>query len=219
MTATNTYLFDPNLAEIADDAFERIGMDPATVTGRHIRSFRRSLNLLLSQWNTREIHQWATVRAQQTVAPGMQSFQLPTGALDILTMVVRRDGSDTELNPIGRDEYLAIADKDIRGRPDRFFVDRQIGRPTVYIWQAGENSTDVLDFWYVRRLQDGGTGQNTPDVPVYFTEALTAGMAMKLAEKYAPERLQEKAMLYEAAFREALIEGGSRADLHIEYRR
>lgn len=221
MASSGTYLFNPDLADIVDEAFERVGVDPAAVTARHIKSARRSMNLMLQHWATQGVHSWAVEKTSVTTTPGMTMFLMPPEALDILTASLSRDGVDVEMYPITRNEYQSIPDKSQTGRPDRYFVDRVVGANTVYIWTAVSNSTDVIEYWYFRQLQDAGRATNTLDIPAYFYEAFCAGLAAKLAEKYSPARLPEKAALARETLRAALLEGGSRAPLEarVSYRR
>lgn len=217
---TATYLFNPDLADIVDEAFERVGVDPAAITARHIKSARRSMNLMLQHWATQGVHSWAVERAIVTTTPGMMTFTMPQEALDILTATLRRDGVAVEMTPISRHEYQAIPDKSHKGRPDRYFVDRVVGANTVYLWTAADNATDVIEYWYLRQLQDAGRATNTLDIPAYFYEAFCAGLAAKLAEKYSPARLTEKVALARETLRQALLEDGSRAplELRVSYR-
>ena len=52
MTTSGTYLFNPDLAELVDEAMERARIDPAHITARHILSARRSMRFILSGWAT-----------------------------------------------------------------------------------------------------------------------------------------------------------------------
>ena len=218
MSGAGSHLFDPDLAELIDEAFERIGVDPVKITARHIRSARRSMNLMLSLWATRGVTDWGVEQAQVTVTPGMTTFDLPEGAYDILEANVIRDRSATPMTAIGREEYHDLPRKDDAGLPDRYFVDRGKRPPKVYIWQIGENSTDVIDYWYFRQYKDvGGMGERL-DMPHFFFEAFASGLAARLAEKYQPERLAEKMQIAENALTLALQEDGSRADLRISVR-
>lgn len=215
MSTSGTYLFNPDLAELFDEAFERIGFDPANVSYRHMSSAARSANLLFSQWITRGVLSWAVEKAEHTVTVGESHFSLPSGAIDIVSAMLVRNGFYTPMQPIGRDEYHALVDKTLQGRPDRYYVDRRAYDPEVYYWQVASNGTDIVSFWYFRQVQDVGSPRNTLDMPQYFQEAFAAGLAAKLAEKYAPEHLSVKEPLYQRAFELALIEDGSRAPLSI----
>jgi hypothetical protein len=199
MPSTGTYTFDPAIAEILDEAFERAKFDLAAVGHTHIRSALRSLKFMLnSEWATLGIRQFMVQQLTQATTVGMQSFTLPTGCIDLLGAVLRRNGNDTEMYRIARDEYLTIVDKDSSGRPDRFFVDRQPGltAKTVYIWQAGSNTTDTIIFNVFRQLQDPGNMQNTLQLPAHALEAMVAGLASKLAMKYDKANAQALHVYY-----------------------
>ena len=75
--------------------------------------------------------------------------------VDVLEMVLRRDGSDVEMTRVGRGEYLRQVNKDQKGRPVQFYVDRGI-TPVINIWPTPENSTDQLIYYYVQRIDDAG---------------------------------------------------------------
>src|SRR5690606_41706074 len=72
------------------------------------------------------------------------------GGLDIMQAVLRRGGSDIEMTPLSRSDYRIIVDKDQKGRPDRYFVDRQSSTPTVYFWQAADRKSTRLNSSHVK---------------------------------------------------------------------
>lgn len=218
LTTSNTYLFNPDLAEMVDEAFERAGIDPADIGYRHIVSARRSMNLMFSRWINRGVLTWAVDHAQHTVTQGEISFVLPDGGLDILSANLERDGTATPMQVMDRGEYHRIVDKMTQGRPGRYFVERTNATPVVHYWQAAGNDSDVIDFWFFRQIQDAGNAHNTLDMPPNFAEAFVSGLAAHLAEKYSPARLSEKQQLYQRAFEEALINDGSRAPLNIGFK-
>lgn len=210
MSTSGTWNFSPEIAEICDEAFERCGVDPASLTGRHLRSARRSLNLLFSSWANRGPHLWAIDQQTFTVTASDPSYDCPAGTIAILEMVVRRDGIDTPVFPMARDEYLAIPDKTTEGLPNRYYFNRTITTPTLTFWDVPENSTDTIIYYRMRQLEDAGNGANTLDIPYRWQEAVTAGLASKLAEKYAPEREQLLFQKAERAYKEAYQEDRER---------
>ncbi|KEZ78309.1 hypothetical protein [Salinisphaera hydrothermalis] len=218
MAGSSDFLFDPKLADMIDEAFERAGIDPADVTLRHINAARRSMNFMFSDWQTHGVSEWAVEKTVRPVTPGMTSFDLPDGGIDILEATLRRSGLDTEMYPISRGDYQAIPKKDLRGLPDRYWVDRNTGAPTVYIWQIGENSTDEIHYWYMRRFKDVGSLPDTLDIPSYFYDAFVAGVAARLAVKFAPDRVGFLQPEAERSFNRALDADGSRAPLTIRAR-
>lgn len=215
MSSSGLFSFNPIIAEIIDEAFERIGKDPASLVGRHMRSARRSIEYVLTHWNNATPLQWTLDLQSQALTQGLIEFTPPAGTIDITRMVLRRDGEDTPMSAMSKNEYLELNDKTQQGRPDRYVVMRTI-TPTVNIWTASENDTDLLIYWRIRQIQDGGGAQNTLDIPHRFREAFTASLAAKLSEKFAPDR--EKVMVAKAIslFSDAKLEDRDRATVAVD---
>lgn len=226
MATTGTYTFDPDIAEIFDEAFERAGLDPRAIGASHIRSALRSLKFMLnSEWATIGVRQWMIAEGSAELEVGQTSFTLPAGAIDIMQAVLRRNGHDTEMGTMSRSDYLALVDKDRPGRPDRYFVDRQAGTKVVRIWQAAENATDIIVYDYFRQIQDVGEMANTLQMPAHAFEACVAGLAYNLAVKFNADRVSLLRVAYGGQGYPALINGGAlermrqedreRGDLHL----
>ena len=189
MSTTGTYAFDPAVADFVDEAFERCELDPATLTGRHVTSARRSLSFLFSEWSNLGIHLWAVDQQTQLLTASDPTYNCPAGTIAILEMVVRRNSVDTPITPMARDEYLAIPNKTHEGLPSQYYFDRAITTPTITLWDTPENSTDSIIYYRMRALQDVGTATNTLDIPPRWFEALASGLAAKLSVKYAKDRI------------------------------
>ncbi len=188
MASSGTYVWQPDVGEVIEESFERCGIDPATLTGRHMRSARRSFNYLFTEWANDGIHLWAVEQVTLALVASTATYNCGTGTIAVLEMVVRRDGVDTPVHPMGRDEYLAIPNKTSEGLPNRFYLNRDVATPTLTFWNVPENATDTIIYYRMRQLQDITTSTETPDAPVRWQEAIAAGLAAKLAEKYAPDR-------------------------------
>lgn len=201
MASTGTFLFDPNLAQHTDEACERAGLDLQEITGQHIISIRRSAGFLISSWSNRGHRQWTFEQVTHTVTAAELEFDLPAGTIEVQSAVIRRNGVDTEIYPISRQDYLILHDKNLTGRPDRYFVDRRRDTPgdnnppRVFFWLAGENATDQIILNVYKQIQDVGNAQNTLDIPFRFQEAFVAGLAARVAQKYKPEKYTELKVL------------------------
>jgi len=211
MSTSGTYTFDPIVADFAEEAFERCGIDPASLTGRHARSARMSLTFLFSEWSNKGPHLWAVDQQSQLLTTSDGAYDSPSGTVAILEMVVRRSGIDTPVFPMMRDEYLAIPDKTTEGLPNRYYFDRSRTTPTITLWPIPENSTDTIYFYRMRSLQDVGTAAGTLDIPPRWHEALAAGLAAKLAVKYAPDRIGPLKGEAKSRFEEAKTEDRERS--------
>lgn len=219
MATSGTFLFNPDLAEIVDEAFERCRVDPAGLTIRHIRSARRSMDFMLVGWAAEGYHNFRSTETSLTLTDGTASYTDPdiaTSIIDITTAVLRRDGVDTPIIAIGRDEYQSIPEKDTEGRPDRMWVDKGRDGITVTFWPVPENSTDAFRYTAIRKFEDHDTASDNPDIPYYMREAFVAGLAAKLAEKWAPPEL-EPGLIQKAAvaFRKGVNAQRERKDVRI----
>jgi len=215
MTTSATYSFSPEIQEITEEAFERCGVDPASLTARHLTSARRSLNLLFSEWSNKGPHLWAIDQQTLTLTDGDADYETPVGTIAILDMVLRRSNVDTPIFPMARDEYLAIPNKTTEGIVSRYWLERVLGAtasmPILHFWNTPENSTDQIIYYRMRALQDVGAGSKTPDVPPRWQEAVVAGLAKKLAVKFAPARIGPLTGEANARFLEAKTEDKERS--------
>lgn len=211
MATSGTYAFDPSVAEFVEEAFERCGIDPASLTARHARSARLSLGFLFSEWSNKGPHLWAVDQQNQLLTVSDGEYDSPAGTIAILEMVVRRSGIDTVVSPMMRDEYLAIPDKTTEGLPNRYYFDRSRTTPTITLWPVPENSTDTIYFYRMRTLQDVGSPTYTLDIPPRWHEAVVSGLSAKLAVKYAPDRIGPLKGEAKSRFEEAKTEDRERA--------
>lgn len=200
MAESGTYVYNPQVAEILDEAFEQAGVDPAVPGGSHIKSAQRSLRLQVSsEWSTYGIRNWMVSQQTHTTAVGETSFNLPAGGIDIIEAVLRRGGptSDVEMYAITRNEYYTIVNKDTQGRADRYWVERLADTKVVHYWQAGSNTTDQIVYSLFRQNQDVTSAlQLNLGLPTYAYAALVGGLAAKLALKWNPQRYELLQAIY-----------------------
>jgi hypothetical protein len=136
------------------------------------------------------------------------------GTIDILSLVVKRGDNSYAAGRLSRDGYITIPNKIETGRPSQFFLDRQV-TPNLKIWPAPENSTDILIFDRLHRIDDVDDFTNTLGVPFRFYPALAAGLAYYIALKRAPNRIQVLKPLYEEEMERAMVEDRDRASFNV----
>lgn len=201
MSTTGTHGFDPQLAELFDEAFERAGVDPAAPGTNMLAAARRSLRFMLnSEWSTFGINTWSIQQGSQTLEQGMADFYLPPGAVDIWDVILRRDSRDTEMYLISRDEYFTLTDKAKQGRPSRLWLDKSSKRPRAFFWECGSNTTDAILFNYLRQMQDATT-ENTSlkanlEMPISAFDCCAWGLAFRIAQKFNQERVEQCRLMY-----------------------
>ena len=216
MALSGSTNFEPNVAEFVEEAFERCGLELRT--GYDLKPARRSINLMLAEWANRGLNQWTIEQATQTVTEGTTDYSLNANIIDILDVVLRRTINQTQtdisMNRVSRSEYINIPNKTTKARPSQFFFDK-LSTPTLKIWPAPENSTDILVFNKIVRMDDADKATNTMDMPFRFFPCFAAGLAYYISLKRAPERTAQLKAIYEEEFRRAADQDEDRASFNI----
>lgn len=212
MTTSSTYAWNPTIDEISRESCDRAGIAWDNITTHQVVSARFSLNAIFSNWQNKGIRQWLVEARTQTVTINVPTYSMDTRSIDVVSMVLTRSSVDLEMEPISRADYQVIPNKTQTGRPDRYFIDRAIAIPIITVWPTPENSTDVLNYNQVRRFQDVTGPSETADVTWRWNEALFSELAMRLAEKFNPERYERLKKSAMEAFANAAREDREKVD-------
>ena len=212
MAVSGSSDFELDVVEYIEEAFERCGLE--VKTGYDLKTAKRSLNLMLAEWANRGLNQWTIVQRTQALTKSDGEYSLGADVIDVLSVSILRSDIYYSLERISRDTYLAIPNKATIGRPTQFFLDRQI-TPNLKIWPLPENSTDVIYYDALTRIDDADDYTNTLDLPFRFYPCLAAGLAYYIAIKRAPDRIQLLKSVYEEEFQRAIAEDRDRASINI----
>ena len=212
MTVSGSTDFELDVSEYIEEAFERCGVEVRT--GYDLKTARRSLNLLLAEWANRGLNQWTIKQRSFTVTQSDGTYPLGTDIIDILSVAVQRDGTDYSLDRMSRDGFISIPNKTSESRVNQFFLDRQT-TPVLNLWPLPDNSTDVVYYNALTRMDDADTYTNTLAMPFRFYPCLAAGLAYYIAMKKAPDRVQILKALYEEEFERAATEDRDRASFNV----
>lgn len=229
MTTSGNTVFNLNLNELVEEAFERCGAELRT--GYDLRTARRSLNLLTIEWANRGINLWTIEQGQIALNQGQIVYDLPVDTIDLLDHVIRTQSgqgqTDINITRISVDTYSTIPNKNAQGRPIQVWINRQSGAtepstgvayPQINVWPAPEQSNYyTFVYWRLRRIQDAGNGITTQDIPFRFLPCMVAGLAYHLSKKIpgALERSQMLKMEYEELWQQAADEDREKAALRI----
>jgi len=200
MSTSGTRDFDLSIAEIIEEAYERCGLEVRT--GYDAETARRSLNLMFADWSNRGVNLWTVRSATQALTQGTSAYTLNKHTVDILQIVLNRNGTDYEMDQISRANYATIPDKTTQGRPSQYYFDRRIS-PIINVWATPENSTDTLTYYYIQQMEDADYLYNNVEAPLRFYPCMVAGLAYYMAMKRAPDRLQILKSVYEEEFARA----------------
>jgi hypothetical protein len=131
MTTTGTSVFNLDVNDLIEEAFERCGSELRT--GYDFRTARRSLNLLTIEWANRGINLWTIEEGQIPLYPNQAIYALPNDTIDLLDQVTRTNAGagttqvDININRISESTYSTIPNKYAQGRPIQVWINRQTG--------------------------------------------------------------------------------------------
>ena len=241
MTTSGATSFNLDLNNLVEEAFERCGSEIRT--GYELRTARRSLNLLTAEWANRGVNLWTIEQGEIPLVQGQIAYNLPIDTVDLLEHVIRtgtgQNQSDLTITRISVSTYATIPNKNAQGRPIQVWVDRQSGAtypaggrpegtdpitgidyPQIYVWPAPEQS-DYYTFvyWRMRRVQDGGNGTSTQDIPFRFLNCMVAGLAYYLSMKIAPDRMMALKAQYDEQWKFAAEEDRDKSAVRFVPRR
>ena len=222
MATSGTAAFNMDLTELVEEAFERAGSEMRT--GYDLRTARRSLNLMFTDWSNRGINLWTVEQGSQVLTAGTGTYTLPADTVDLLEHVIRTSAgstanqADLSVSRVSVSTYASIPNKLTTGRPVQIYIDRQTSAPSINLWPVPDTAqTYTLVYWRLRRIQDAGNGVNTMDIPFRFLNCLTAGLAYYLALKL-PNGLERISLLkqqYDEAWELAATEDREKATFQL----
>ena len=217
MSTSGTYDFSMDIDEVIQEAMEMIGGEPTL--GHEPKSARRSINLLLSDWQNRDIMLWTAETSVFTVSVSTTTYSLASSSIDVLEAVVNRDSTDIQLERISMQEYLKIPNKKQTGRPTQYAVRHERDNPVIYLWPLPENSTDQVKIELIRYMQDvNKSAVQTADISRRFLPCLSAGLAYYMSMKRPNVDMNRITMIkteYEERLARALTEDRERTSLYI----
>ena len=237
-TTSGTTTFDKTFSvdEIIEEAFERLGIQD--VTGYHLKSSRRSLNIMFQEWGNRGLHYWevgeldldliegqAEYKFFRSAADGTNAVSTPSnvhGISDVLEAQLRSNRtqttqSDSPMTKVDRSTYAGFSNKLSKGTPNQYWVQRLIDHVSVSVYPTPDatNASKDMHLYFIKRIQDVGAYTNATDLPFRFVPCMVSGLAYYLSMKYTPQLTQQMKLLYEDEFQRALQEDGSASSTYI----
>ena len=216
MATSGSTNFEPDITEFVEEAYERCGLELRT--GYDLKTAIRSANLMLAEWANRGLNQWTIETGTQTVTEGTNSYTLGTNVIDVLDVTIRRTVSgtttDVRLDKLSRSEFFNIPNKATKSKPSQYFLDKQ-NNPTLFIYPTPENSTDIIRFNKLTRMDDVDDAKNTMDMPFRFFPCFVAGLAYYISIKKNPQLTAQLKSIYEEEFRRAADQDEDRASFRV----
>jgi hypothetical protein len=190
MATSGTYAFDLDLADAMEEAFERAGRELRS--GYDYRTARRSLNLLMLEWQNRGLNLWTVRNTTQALTAGTTSYTLSADVLDIVEGYIRTDAGDVAkqfdqaMTRISVSDYSQLSNKLTKSKPLQYYVERSPTGIIIHVWPSPDDqATYTFGYYYMQRIEDTGSpASNNMDVPARFLPSLVAGLAYQISMKF-----------------------------------
>ena len=159
MATSGTFAFTLDLADAMEEAYERCGLELRS--GYDYRTARRSLNMLMLEWQNRGLNLWTVKNASQTLTAGTSTYALTAEKLEIVEAVCRTDEGNTSLQAdlsmtrISVSTYSQQTNKLTDGRPIQYFVERTPSNLNIVVWPVPDaTKTYIFNYYYIERIED-----------------------------------------------------------------
>lgn len=215
-----TEYWQPDITEAVEEAFERCGVEART--GYHLRTARRSMNIMLTEWANRGYNMWTVVQDSIPLEVGRIEYDLPPTTVDVIEQVIRQYPNnpsqqiDLQISRISLPTYATIPNKENQGRPIQIYYDRLTPIPKFKIWPAANQTGYHLVYWRLSRNADVGkigTDEFQNIIPYRFYPAFISGLAYYLSMKLpeAETRIEMLKAMYEEDWKRAADEDREKA--------
>ena len=221
MATSSSKNFEPDVAEYIEEAFERCGIELRT--GYDLKSASRSMNIMLAEWANRGLNQWTIAEKTVAMVASTSTYNIDstnaTAPIDVLDVFIREtvgsETTDLPMSRLSRAEYSHITTKTSAGKPNQFFVNKQL-TPTITVWPAPDvSSTYTVHMNVLTRMDDADSATNTMDMPFRFYPCLAAGLAYYISMKRAPQLTGQLKAIYEEEFDRALSTDEDRTSFNV----
>lgn len=180
-----------------------------------------AFNLLMVDLTNRNPLRWGLETIPITLTSSA-TYTLPNRVIAIPVAYISTTSGvtlDRVIGPISASEYAAIPNKSQVAPPTSYFFSL-LTTPTITLWPTPDAATiaalGTLNVQTLRQVQDvdltNGAGL---DSPYRFLDAITTGLAARLAESYAPDRVAPLENSFEAKMTRALGRDQEQVNLYI----
>lgn len=192
LRTSDSYNFAPSMGEAVLFAYGLCGVRRTALTQSHFEDARMATNMLMGRWSADGVNLWQVDLCCIPLVQGCTTYPVPPNTIVMLDAYYTINNGQQEIDrimtPISRTEYANYPNKHQQGAPTVFWFDRLLS-PTVTLWAAPNGQQASFKYYRLRQTQDSNlsNGQNV-EIPWYFLEAYTFGLAMRLAAIWAPDR-------------------------------
>jgi hypothetical protein len=168
-----------------------------------------ALNSLVKAWQADGMPLWAIKQYAMSLVAGQKEYNIGVGLqvdtakpLKVLQAWLHDSISaiDVPMRILTRQEYNILGNKDTVGMPIQIYYDPQRDQGVMHVFPTPDNFSQVnktINFVYQRPYEDFDTATDSPDFPQEGYDAVTYGLATRLAPEYGLPNLERKTLWQE----------------------
>ena len=189
MATSGTYTFNLDLTDMIEESFERAGLELRS--GYDYRTARRSIDLLMLEWQNRGLNLWTIQEGTTSVTAGTARYTLAGDILDVIEAYIRTDSGssssqfDQMMTRISVSSYAHLSNKLTEAKPLQYWIEKDPAAISINLWPVPDSvETYTLGYYYMQRIEDSGKpGSNNMDMPSRYLPCLVSGLAYQLSLK------------------------------------
>lgn len=178
-----TTTFTHTIREIVTDALldieaARLGTSPAAA---EMDLGIRHLNRIMKTWQGNG-SQFLRTNGTLTLTTSESYTLAPPRPIRISTARLKRDGIETPMFRMTRDEYDDLPQKLTTGLPTQYYYDRQKEAALFFVWPVlAAAAGETIEFSFEREFEDVTDPDDTIDCPVEWYDAVVLNLAARLS--------------------------------------
>jgi hypothetical protein len=195
------------------------GVRRTAMVQSHFEDARMATNMMMSAWSARGVNLWQVDKQSIQLCQGVSTYEVPSNTIVMLDAYITLNSGaaaiDRLILPVSRTEYASFSNKQSQGFPTTFWFDRLLS-PTVTLWPVPDGTQSVFTYYRLRQTQDSVLSNGTSiEIPVYFWDAFTLGLAYRLALIWAPDKVPMLKPLADEAYNYAATQNTETATQYI----
>lgn len=199
MTTTSTYAFNPSSADVVLNAYGMLQIRRTELQTAHLEDAAFQFNMLMADIGNRQPNWWTLETQTQTLRESTANYALAARTISVaiayLSTTSGGTTTDRVIAPLAAADYAAMPNKAQEAAPTSYWFSRT-DPPSVTVWPTPDAATvalsGTLKMMTFRQCMDVDLSSGyTLDSPHRFLDAITTGLAARLAEYYRPEKEQK----------------------------
>jgi hypothetical protein len=218
-TTSGTYSFSPSTGEAVLYCYGLCGIRATALTQQHYETARMASNIMMTAWSSRGVNLWGVDLQCIALSQGCSTYNVPSNTIVMLDAYIGFNNGAGEIDrlilPVSRTEYASYPNKSEQGFSTTYWFDRLL-QPTVTLWPVPDGTISSFKYYRLRQAQDSIYANGASiEMPVYFWDAFTLGLAYRLALSWAPTQVPVLKPLADEAYNYAVNQNVETAQQYI----